>query len=88
VQPGAAMVALNEDVPVVCGAIHGSQDWKATRPAAVSIVWGEPMRFQGLPSGSKGYREASEQIQAELHRLWSWLVEQHAAGRPRNVTLP
>lgn len=88
VQPGAAMVALNENAPVVCGAIHGSQYWKATKPTAVSIVWGEPMRFEGLRSGSKGYREASELIRAELHRLWSWLVEQHAAGRPRNVTLP
>ncbi|MGH3000805.1 MAG: lysophospholipid acyltransferase family protein, partial [Gaiellaceae bacterium] len=88
VQPGAAMVALNEDVPVVCGAIHGSQSWKIGNFAPISIVWGEPMRLEGLPSGSKGYREASELIRAELHRLWSWLVEQHAAGRPRNVTLP
>jgi 1-acyl-sn-glycerol-3-phosphate acyltransferase len=88
VQPGAAMVALNEDVPVVCGAIHGSQTWKIGNFAPVSIVWGEPMRFEGLPGGSKGYREASEQIRAELHRLWSWLVDLHAAGRPRNVTLP
>lgn len=88
VQPGAAMVALNENVPVVCGAIHGSQYWKPSKPTSVSIVWGEPMRFGGLPTGSKGYREASAQIQAELRRLWEWLVEQHAAGRPRNVTLP
>jgi 1-acyl-sn-glycerol-3-phosphate acyltransferase len=88
VQPGAAMVALNEDVPVVCGAIHGSQTWEPWNLRPVSVVWGEPMRFAGLPAGSKGYREASEQIRAELHRLWSWLVEQHAAGRPRNVTLP
>ena len=88
VQPGAAMVALNENVPVVCGAIHGSQYWKVSNLAPVSIVWGEPMRFEGMPSGSKGYREASEQIRAELYRLWSWLVDLHAAGRPRNVTLP
>jgi 1-acyl-sn-glycerol-3-phosphate acyltransferase len=88
VQPGAAMVALNENVPVVCGAIHGSQMWEPWNLHPVSVVWGKPMRFEGLPAGSKGYREASEQIRAELHRLWSWLVEQHAAGRPRNVTLP
>ena len=89
VQPGAAMVALNEGVPVVCGAIHGSQTWKIGNLAPVSIVWGAPMRFDGLPAGSKGYREASEQIEAELHRLWQWLVDQHASGRPRRgVTLP
>jgi 1-acyl-sn-glycerol-3-phosphate acyltransferase len=88
VQPGAAMVALNEGVPVVCGAIHGSQTWTPRNLAPVSVVWSEPMRFDGLPSGSKGYREASAQIQAELRRLWEWLVVQHEAGRPRNVTLP
>jgi len=86
VQPGAAMVALNEGVPVIPAAIHGSQDWKPPQP--VSIVWGEPMTFEGMPAGSKGYRAASEQIEAELHRLWEWLCEQHAAGRPRAVALP
>jgi 1-acyl-sn-glycerol-3-phosphate acyltransferase len=88
VQPGAAMVALNEDVPVICAAIHGSQSWKLGNFHPVSVVWGEPMRFEGLPAGSKGYREASAQIEAEQHRLWRWLVDQHAAGRPRTVTLP
>jgi len=86
VQPGAAMVALNEDVPVIVAAIDGSQDWKPGMP--VTIVYGAPMRFSGLPTGSKGYREASEQIQAEIRRLWEWLRETEKAGRPRNVTLP
>lgn len=88
VQPGAAMVAVNEGVPVIPAAIHGSQTWEPWNLAPVSIVFGEPMLFDGLPGGSKGYREASAQIQAELHRLWQWLVDQHAAGRPRGVTLP
>ena len=88
VQPGAAMVALNENVPVICAAIHGSQDWKVGNFHPVSIVWGEPMRFEGMPTGSKGYREASALIEAELHRLWGWLRDLHAAGRPRHVTLP
>jgi len=88
VQPGAAMVALNEDVPVVCAAIHGSETWKIGSRAPVSVAFGRPMRFEGLPAGSKGYRAASEQIEAELRRLWAWLREQHAAGRPRHVTLP
>jgi 1-acyl-sn-glycerol-3-phosphate acyltransferase len=88
VQPGAAMVALNEEVPVIPAAIHGSQYWKLGTFKPVSVVWGEPMRFDGLPGGSRGYREASALIEAELHRLWSWLVDQHAAGRPGNVTLP
>ena len=88
VQPGAAMVALQENVPVVCGAIHGSQEWKLGNFAPVSIAWGEPMRFEGLPRGAKGYREASAEIEAELHRLWAWLRDLHEAGRPRHAVPP
>jgi len=88
VQPGAAMVALQEDVPVVCAAIHGSQYWKPGNFAPVSIAWGEPMRFEGLPRGGKGYREASAQIEAELYRLWAWLRDLHEAGRPRVAVPP
>ena len=87
VQPGAAMVALQEDVPVVCVAIHGSQQWRPGNFAPVSIAWGEPMRFDGLPRGGKAYREASEQIEQELNRLWRWLRDLHEAGRPR-VAMP
>ncbi len=88
VQPGAAMVALQEDVPVVPVAIHGSQHWRPGNLAPCSLVVGTPMRFDGLPRGGRGYKEASAQIGEELHRLWSWLVEVHAQGRPRRVTLP
>jgi 1-acyl-sn-glycerol-3-phosphate acyltransferase len=88
VQPGAAMVALQEDVPVICAAIHGSQRWKVGNFAPVSIAWGEPMRFEGLPRGGKGYREASQQIEDELFRLWSWLRDLHDAGRPRHAVPP
>jgi 1-acyl-sn-glycerol-3-phosphate acyltransferase len=88
VQPGAAMVALQEDVPVVCGAIHGSQYWKVGNFAPVSIAWGEPMRFEGLPRGGKGYREASQQIEDEINRLWRWLRDLHEAGRPRHAVPP
>jgi 1-acyl-sn-glycerol-3-phosphate acyltransferase len=88
VQPGAAMVALQEDVPVICAAIHGSQRWKVGNFAPVSIAWGEPMRFEGLPRGGKGYREASQQIEDELNRLWIWLRDLHEAGRPRSAVPP
>ena len=88
VQPGAAMVAVQEGVPVVCGAIHGSQIWKVGNFRPVSLVWGEPMRFDHVPPGGKGYRQASLEIEHELRRLWDWLVVQHEAGRPREVALP
>ena len=82
VQPGAAMVALQEGVPIAPVVVHGSQTWKPGNFAPVSIAWGEPLTFDGLPRGGKGYREASAVLEAEIHRLWSWLVEMHALGRP------
>jgi 1-acyl-sn-glycerol-3-phosphate acyltransferase len=88
VQPGAAMVAMQEDVPVICAAIHGSQDWRPVNFAPVSIAWSEPMRFEGLSRGGKGYREASQQIEEELNRLWRWLRDLHESGRPGDATPP
>jgi 1-acyl-sn-glycerol-3-phosphate acyltransferase len=88
VQPGAAMVALQEDVPVLPVAVHGSQHWSPKHPAPCSVVVGEPMRFDGLHRGGRGYREASAELERELHRLWRWLADLHERGRPRGVELP
>lgn len=87
VLPGASMVALHEGVPVVCAAVHGTQHWRFNFHP-VSVAWGTPLTFDGLPKGAKGYREASVEIQQEIHRLWQWLVDLHAEGRPRRATPP
>jgi 1-acyl-sn-glycerol-3-phosphate acyltransferase len=88
VQPGAAMAALQEGVPVVPGATHGSQVWRPGNFAPVSIAWGEPMRFDDLPRNGRGYREASAEIEREIHRLWGWLRGLHEVGRPDAATPP
>ena len=88
IQPGAAMVALQEGVPIVPVAVHGSQTWKPGNFHPVSVAWGMPMSFDGLPKGGRGYREASELLQAEIRKLFDWLVEQHELGRPRGATPP
>lgn len=88
VQPGAAMVALQEGVPIVPAAVHGSQTWKPGNFHPVSIAWGEPMTFDGLPKGGKGYREASASLQREIRTLWDWLVEMHRLGRPDGTPPP
>jgi 1-acyl-sn-glycerol-3-phosphate acyltransferase len=88
VQPGAAMVAINEQVPVIPVAIHGSQDWRLGNFAPVSVAWGQPTAFEGLPRGGKGYREASLEIEREIHTLWQWLVDVHELGRPRDAVPP
>jgi 1-acyl-sn-glycerol-3-phosphate acyltransferase len=88
VQPGAAMVALQENAPVVPVAIHGTQHWTPRNRAPCSVAYGNPISFDGLPRGGKGYREASDRIEQEIRRLWDWLVEIHAQGRPKGLTPP
>ncbi|MCS7007916.1 MAG: 1-acyl-sn-glycerol-3-phosphate acyltransferase [Gaiellaceae bacterium] len=88
VQPGAAMVAITEGVPVVPVAIHGSQHWRLRAPAPVSVAWGEPLSLGGLPRGGRGYKEASLELERRIHGLWRWLVEVHALGRPRDAIPP
>lgn len=88
VLPGAAMVGLQEHVPIVPAAIHGSQFWKPGNFEPVSVAWGRPLTFEGLPANAKGYREASAEIQREIHSLWRFLVDLHTLGRPRHAAPP
>src|SRR5690348_16328383 len=88
VQPGAAMIAIQEGVPVVCGAIHGTQNWRLGNFAPASVAWSEPIRFDGFPRGGKGYRAASEVIEQEIRRLWEWLRDLHEAGRASDAVPP
>jgi 1-acyl-sn-glycerol-3-phosphate acyltransferase len=88
VQPGAAMAAINEQAPVIPAAIHGSQHWRLGNFAPVSLAWGEPVTFDGLPRGGKGYREASHEIERRIRVLWDWLVHLHELERPRDATPP
>ena len=87
-QPGAAMAALQERVPVVPGAIHGSQLWRLGNFHPVSIAFGEPFDVSQHPRNSKGYRAAALDIQRELRKLWEFLVTVHEQGRPRVATPP
>jgi 1-acyl-sn-glycerol-3-phosphate acyltransferase len=86
--PGAAMVALQENVPVLPAAVRGSESWRIWNFHPVTLAWGYPMDFSGLSANSKGYREATAEIQREIVRLWTWLGEVQAQGRPRGLTVP
>jgi 1-acyl-sn-glycerol-3-phosphate acyltransferase len=88
VQPGAAMVAMQEGVPILPVAVHGSHTWRPGNFAPVSIAWGTPISLEGVAKGGRGYREASQLVQAELRTLWEWLVDQHERGRPRGAVPP
>lgn len=88
VQPGAAMVAIQEDVPVVPIAVYGTQFWKLGNFARCSIAVGEPFRLDGFPKGGRGYREASTEIERRINVLFDWLADVHARGRRRRETPP
>jgi 1-acyl-sn-glycerol-3-phosphate acyltransferase len=81
-KPGASMIALQERVPVVPAAIHGSQHWKPGTFHPVSIAWGEPLDFGGIAANGRGYREASVEIGRAIRKLWEFLVDMHQLGRP------
>ena len=87
-QPGAAMVAVQEDVPVVPVSVYGTQFWRIGNFAPCSVAFGEPLRFEGLPKGGKGYKEATMEIERRINVNFDWLAEQHAQGRPAGGTPP
>jgi 1-acyl-sn-glycerol-3-phosphate acyltransferase len=81
-KPGAAMVAIQEGVPVLPAAIYNSHTWKLGARTPISLAWGEPMRFAEYPRNSKGYKAATAEIEVEIRRLWDFLAEMHRLGRP------
>jgi 1-acyl-sn-glycerol-3-phosphate acyltransferase len=87
-QPGAAMVAIQEEVPVLPAVIYGTQYWHPWNFAPCSVAFGHPLDFSGLPKNGRGYREATEVIERTIHRLFDWLADVHAQGRPNGLTPP
>jgi 1-acyl-sn-glycerol-3-phosphate acyltransferase len=72
-QPGAAMVGMQEDVPIVPVAIYGTQFWKPGNFRRCTVLFGEPLRFDDLPKNGKGYREATAVIERRIHELFDEL---------------
>jgi 1-acyl-sn-glycerol-3-phosphate acyltransferase len=73
-QPGAAMVALQESVPVVPVAVYGTQHWTVTNLKRCSVAFGEPLEFPHLPKNGKGYKEATSVIERSIHDLFDRLA--------------
>ena len=61
--------------------------WSATARRS-RIAFGEPMRFAEQPRNSKGYAAATQEIQAEIYRLWEFLIRMHELGRPKGAVPP
>jgi 1-acyl-sn-glycerol-3-phosphate acyltransferase len=86
--PGAAMVALQEEVPVVPIAVYNTQAWRPWNFAPCSVAAGEPLLFGDLPKNGRGYKEATAEIERRIRALYDWLADVHARGRPRHETPP
>jgi 1-acyl-sn-glycerol-3-phosphate acyltransferase len=87
-QPGAAMVALQEGVPLLPVAVYGTQDWRIGNFAPCSVAFGEPLDLDGLPHNARGYREVTAEVERRLNVLFDWLAEVHREGRPRALVPP
>jgi 1-acyl-sn-glycerol-3-phosphate acyltransferase len=82
--PGAALVAIQEGVPIVpCGL--DSFGWRLGNRRSCALVWGEPISLDGLPRNGKGYKEGAAIVEAEIHRLWRQAAEAVAAGLPERL---
>jgi 1-acyl-sn-glycerol-3-phosphate acyltransferase len=86
--PGAAMVAIQEGVPVIPIGVYGTQFWKLGNFAPCSVAVGEPFMLDGLPKGGKGYKDGSLEIERRIRVLFDWLAEVHARGRPKGLVPP
>jgi 1-acyl-sn-glycerol-3-phosphate acyltransferase len=87
-QPGAAMVAIQEGVPVVPVAVYGTQFWKIGNFKPCSVAFGAPVRFDDVPKGGRGYKEATAEIERRINVLFDWLADVHARGRPAGLEPP
>ena len=87
-QPGAAMVAIQEEVPVVPVGVYGTQFWRMGNFAPCSIAIGEPFLLAGLPKSGRGYKEGTAEIERRIRALYDWLAGVHQRGRPRGETPP
>jgi 1-acyl-sn-glycerol-3-phosphate acyltransferase len=87
-QPGAAMVSIQADVPVIPIAVYGTQFWKPSDFARCSVAFGEPVRFDELPKNGRGYKEATAEIERRINVLFDWLADVHAKGRPEGLVPP
>ena len=78
---GAAMIAIQEGVPLVpCGL--DTFQWSLKNRRKCAIVWGEPIDFSGLPRNGKGYKEGAAVADEAILGLWRQAAEAVVAGLP------
>ena len=83
-RPGAAIIAIQEGVPVVPCGIETFQ-WSLRNRRWCSLVWGEPISFDALPRTREGFAKATEILRREIVRLWRQAAEARVAGFPTHL---
>jgi 1-acyl-sn-glycerol-3-phosphate acyltransferase len=84
VHSGAAMIAMQEGVPVVpCGIDSFGWSPRTRRPHAV--VFGDPIELDGLARNGGGYKEGAQIIERELLNLWRLAAQAVADGFPEEL---
>jgi 1-acyl-sn-glycerol-3-phosphate acyltransferase len=83
---GAAMIAMQEGVPVIPCAVETFR-WSAKEnPRACAVVWGHAIGLDDLRRNRAGYQEATDRIGDEIIRLWRLAAEAVAAGFPAQLS--
>jgi 1-acyl-sn-glycerol-3-phosphate acyltransferase len=77
---GAAMLAIQEGVPVVPAGLD-TFGWTPRNRRVSAIVWGKPFELD-LPRNGKGYKEGSEIVQEQVTGLWRIAAQAVADGCP------
>jgi 1-acyl-sn-glycerol-3-phosphate acyltransferase len=78
---GAAMVAMQEGVPVIPVGVD-TFGWTPANRRPLAVAFGGPMDLGGFPRNGKGYKEATGLIEAEVTRLWRLAAVAVADGLP------
>jgi 1-acyl-sn-glycerol-3-phosphate acyltransferase len=78
---GAAMVAMQEGVPVVPLGID-TFGWSLGNRRPFALAIGEPMELGNFPRNGRGYKEAAGLVEAEVTRLWRLSAQAVADGLP------
>jgi 1-acyl-sn-glycerol-3-phosphate acyltransferase len=83
-QPGAALLAMQEGVPLVPIGLD-SFGWSLRNRRPTAVVCGEPLDLSPFPRNGAGYKEATGVIEAELIRLWKLAVHAVEDGMPERL---
>jgi 1-acyl-sn-glycerol-3-phosphate acyltransferase len=83
--PGAAMIAIQENVPIIPCAID-TFGWSLGKRRRHAIVWGEPFMLEGFAANGRGYKEAAAVLEEAVVGLWRQATEAAADGFPETLS--